>query len=96
MNIVTNELSRLQRDALQKHFLALNAEDRRLRFGVALSDHGVCDYVTRIDFERDAVYGVFDDDMSLAGVGHLCGLESAFHGRLAQQGVSEPGRGPRT
>ena len=74
MNIVTNELSRLQRDALQKHFLALNAEDRRLRFGVALSDHGVCDYVTRIDFERDAVYG---------GVGHLARSEG-----FAELGVS--------
>lgn len=71
VNIVTNELSRLQRDALQTHFLALDGEDRRLRFGVCLSDHGVSDYVARIDFDRDAVFGVFDDDMRLAGVGHL-------------------------
>ena len=83
VDIVTNELSRLQRSALEKHFLALNAEDRRLRFGVALSDHGVSDYVARIDFERDAVYGVYDDDMSLAGVGHLARGEG-----FAELGVS--------
>lgn len=71
VNIVTKELSRLQRDALLAHFLALNAEDRRLRFGVGLSDHGVGDYVERIDFARDAVFGVFDDEIRLAGVGHL-------------------------
>lgn len=71
VNIVTKELSRLQRDALQTHFLALDGEDRRLRFGVCLSDRGVSDYVARIDFDRDAVFGVFDDDMRLAGVGHL-------------------------
>jgi GNAT superfamily N-acetyltransferase len=71
MNIITKELSRLQRDAMLAHFLALGAEDRRLRFGVGLSDHGVNDYVARIDFNHDAVFGVFDDDMRLTGVGHL-------------------------
>ena len=71
MNIVTKKLSRLQRDALLAHFLALDAEDRRLRFGVGLSDHGVSDYIARMDFDRDAVFGVFDDAMCLVGVGHL-------------------------
>ena len=66
MNIVTKELSRLQRDLLLEHFLALYAEDRRLRFGVCLSDQAVSDYVARIDFGRDAVFGVFDDDMRIA------------------------------
>lgn len=92
MNIVTKELSRLQRDALISHFLALDAEDRRLRFGVGLSDHGVRDYVARIDFERDAVFGVFDDDMSLVGVGHVARGDG-----FAELGVSvlpaERGRG---
>ena len=83
VNNVTNELSRLQRGALQEHFLALGAADRRLRFGVGLSDDGVRSYVGRIDFERDAAFGVFDDEMRLAGVGHLA------HGEgFAELGVS--------
>ncbi len=83
VNIVTKELSRLQRSALTEHFLALGGEDRRLRFGMAISDHGVTDYVARMDFERDAVFGVFDDDMHLAGVGHLARGEG-----FAELGVS--------
>ncbi len=83
VNIVTKELSRLQRDALADHFLALNPEDRRLRFGVGLSDHGVRDYVARIDFGRDAVFGVFDEEMRLVGVGHL-----ARGDEFAELGVS--------
>jgi GNAT superfamily N-acetyltransferase len=83
LNIVTKELSRLQRDVLADHFLALAAEDRRLRFGVGLSDHGVRDYVAQIDFDRDAVFGVFDDEMRLAGVGHLARGEA-----FAELGVS--------
>jgi GNAT superfamily N-acetyltransferase len=83
VNIVTNELSRMQREAMETHFLALGGEDRRLRFGVALSDHGVREYVARIDFERDAAFGVFDDDMCLVGVGHLARGEG-----FAELGVS--------
>ncbi len=82
-NIVTTELSRPQRGALVQHFFALGGEDRRLRFGVGLSDHGVRDYVENIDFDHDAVFGVFDDDMQLAGVGHLARGEAC-----AELGVS--------
>ena len=61
----------MERAALVRHFLGLGAEDRRLRFGVALPDQGVNDYVARIDFERDVVFGVFDHELRLAGAGHL-------------------------
>ena len=61
----------MERAALARHFLGLGAEDRRLRFGVALPDQGVNDYVARIDFERDVVFGVFDHELRLAGAGHL-------------------------
>jgi GNAT superfamily N-acetyltransferase len=54
-----------------------------LRFGVGLSDAGITDYVTRINFERDAVFGVYDDEMRLAGVGHLARGED-----FAELGVS--------
>ncbi len=69
--IIVRELSRLDRIALEKHFLALGAEDRRLRFGIPLSDTGVRAYLSRIDFERDAAFGVFDDDLLLVGAAHL-------------------------
>lgn len=71
MNNLVRELSRLERPALQRHFLALESADRRLRFGVSLSDFAVLDYVARIDFERDAVFGVFDDELAVLGAAHL-------------------------
>jgi GNAT superfamily N-acetyltransferase len=83
MHVVTKELSRLDRETLLAHFLALDAEDRRLRFGVPLSDFGVKDYVERIDFERDAVFGVYDDELKLAGAAHLARGEG-----FAELGVS--------
>jgi GNAT superfamily N-acetyltransferase len=65
------------------HLMTLSREDRRLRFGATLDDAAVSDYVDRIDFERDAVFGVFADDLSLAGVAHV-----ASGGATAEFGVS--------
>ncbi|HXL74285.1 MAG TPA: GNAT family N-acetyltransferase [Burkholderiales bacterium] len=65
------QLSRLEQPPLERHFLALGSEDRRLRFGIGVNDFAVRTYVKRIDFESDAVFGVLDDELQLAGAAHL-------------------------
>ena len=50
------------------HLVALSPEDRRLRFGVSVTDETIAGYVERLDFDRDAVFGVRDDDGALVGV----------------------------
>jgi len=71
------------RDALKKHFAALPPEDQRLRFCTSLNADAVAAYVERIDFARDGVFGVHDDDLALIGVAHVAIDESA-----AELGVS--------
>ncbi|HEX2197484.1 MAG TPA: GNAT family N-acetyltransferase [Burkholderiales bacterium] len=71
MQIPIRELTRLERPALERHFLALEADDRRLRFGAPLNDFAVRQYVARIEFDSDAAFGVFDDDLHLVGAAHL-------------------------
>ena len=68
---IVTHLSGLERRALETHLLALGAEDRRLRFGIALGDEALRAYAGRIDFERDAVFGVLDDELALIGAAHL-------------------------
>jgi len=80
MQIPIRELSRAERSALEQHFLALRAEDRRLRFGAPFSDYAVRQYVARIDFEQDAVFGVADDELRLLGVAHVA--RSRAHAEL--------------
>ena len=80
---LTKNLSPAHRDALTAHFLALGAEDRRLRFGTPTSDAAIRAYVARIDFDRDAAFGVFADNLSLLGVAHV----AVFEG-VAELGVS--------
>jgi GNAT superfamily N-acetyltransferase len=64
-------LNALHFHELVTHFLALPPQDRRLRFGHAMADEAVIDYVGSIDFERDAVYGVVDPVLDIAGALHL-------------------------
>lgn len=64
-------LARVHTRDLRLHFLALPADDRRLRFGRSMNDAAIRNYVARIDFARDAVFGVFDTDLTLIGVAHL-------------------------
>jgi GNAT superfamily N-acetyltransferase len=83
MQILIRELSRLERPALEKHFLALGAQDRRLRFGATLNDFALRAYVRRIDFEQDAAFGVFDDALHLLGAAHVARTDG-----YAELGVS--------
>jgi len=71
MRIVTRELPRLERAKFATHLRALDSEDRRLRFGLALPDAAIDEYAARIDFGRDVVFGVFDDALHLIGAAHL-------------------------
>ena len=65
------ELSRLESAALDRHFLALPSEDRRLRFGAALNDLSLRTYVRAIDYEHDALFGVLDDELRIIGAARL-------------------------
>jgi GNAT superfamily N-acetyltransferase len=71
MDIPIRELWPSERPELYEHFLALGTDDRRLRFGAPLNDSTVRDYVSRIDFAQDALFGVLDDELRLLGVAHV-------------------------
>jgi len=65
------ELSERDRRRVLIHFLSLGNDDRLLRFGSALPDELITRYVQKLDFKRDAVFGVYDSRFKLVGCGHL-------------------------
>lgn len=71
------------RATLVAHFLALPIKDRRLRFGTPLAPGAIADYVDRIDFDHDAVFGVHDDRFALVAAAHV-----AFEDGVAELGLS--------
>jgi len=77
------QLTDSNREALRRHFLSLDEEDLRLRFEHVISEATLMKYIDTIDFDRDAVFGVFDANLELAGVAHL-----GLRGEIAEFGVS--------
>jgi len=86
--IPTTRLRDGDRPALLAHFIGLDAEDRRLRFGTPMADSGIREYVARIDFERDCVFAVRVGHGVLVAVIHVARI-----GATAELGLSVlPGR----
>lgn len=80
--VLVKELGKRDRRRMLKHFLALDTNDRLLRFGTVLPDEQIHAYVNKIDFSRDIVFGVFSHVFQLVGVGHLA-FGPAEQGRSA-------------
>ena len=59
------------RPRIMDHLLALNEQDRYLRFGFVAGDAQVQRYVDGLDFERDEVFGVFNRRLQLIALAHL-------------------------
>ena len=95
--VLVKQLQERDRRRMRKHFLALDNSDRLLRFGSIVHDEQVLAYVERIDFSRDAVYGVYNGVFRLVAVGHLAfapkeklpaGSASTTKDRIAEFGIS--------
>ena len=71
------------REPFLAHLIALPSEDVRLRFGSPLATPAIAAYVERIDFERDAVFAVYDDSLAIIGAAHV-----GFFDDAAELGVS--------
>jgi len=79
------------RPQLLEHFLALNSDDRYLRFGYAASDERIRAYVDSIQFGQDEIFGVFNRKLELLAVAHIA-IEAGQTQR-AEFGVSVLPRG---
>jgi ribosomal protein S18 acetylase RimI-like enzyme len=64
-------LSARHRPRILAHLLALDPNDRYLRFGYAAADDQIRRYVERIEFERDEIFGVFNRRLDLIALAHL-------------------------
>lgn len=87
--IPVRELHAGHKDEILNHLLQLNDEDRRLRFGTQTPDEVIAHYVEHLDFNKDTVFGIFNDDLKLISMAHLAYLpESKNQARAAEFGVS--------
>lgn len=91
---VIRQLIDADRWRLRPHLKALDANDRRLRFGVTLAESAIDRYVDTIDFETDAVLGVSDSAGQLIAVAHVAPVgEGAELGLSVHRGARGAGLG---
>jgi len=72
--VPVRSLASRHRERIRDHLTALAEHDRYLRFGYAASDGQIAQYVDRIDFDRDEVFGVFNRRLELVAMAHLAYL----------------------
>jgi len=91
--VLVKELGERDRRRVLRHLLALDSDDRLLRFGSMIPDAQITAYVAKIDFSRDIVFGVVNNVFQLVGMGHLAfasadGRKSTTKEQVAEFGVS--------
>ncbi len=91
--VLVKELGERDRRRVLRHLLALDSNDRLLRFGSMIPDEQITAYVAKIDFSRDILFGVVNNVFQLVGMGHLAfasadGRKSTTKQQVAEFGVS--------
>ena len=76
------------RDRIAAHLIALDGDDRYLRFGYPATDEHIGRYVDGLDFDRDDIFGIYNRKLELIAMSHLAFSEQAEHSSCAEFGVS--------
>jgi GNAT superfamily N-acetyltransferase len=82
------ELGPRHRDRIERHLLALDEHDRYLRFGYIASDEQIHRYVEALNFERDAILGIYNRKLELIAMAHLAYSVDKSYDACAEFGVS--------
>ena len=59
------------RERIAQHLLALDGQDRYLRFGYTATDEHIRRYVEGLNFERDEIFGIYNRKVDLIAMAHL-------------------------
>jgi RimJ/RimL family protein N-acetyltransferase len=81
------QLGSHHRDRVLQHLRALPPHDLWLRFGYAVTDEALGLYVRKLHFNRDALFGIFNESAELLALGHL-GFDKSTWLKTAEFGIS--------
>ncbi len=81
-------LSEKHRPKIIAHLQSLGAQDRYLRFGYPATDEQIENYVNKLNFERDDIYGVFNRRLDILAMAHLAFSVDPEWSTCAEFGVS--------
>ncbi|MDB5946616.1 MAG: hypothetical protein JWQ33_1642 [Ramlibacter sp.] len=76
------------RERIAAHLMALDADDRYLRFGYLATDEQIGRYAAGLDFEDDEIFGIYNRKLELIAMAHLAFSQEPEHRSCAEFGVS--------
>lgn len=85
---VIRRLGPRHRRRIARHLQALDEHDRYLRFGYLATDAQIQSYVDGLDFERDAIFGIYNRRLQLVAMAHLAFSVDSSYDACAEFGVS--------
>ena len=81
-------LSPKHRQRISAHLKSLAPQDRYLRFGYPATDEQIENYVNKLNFARDDIYGVFNRRLEIVSMAHLAFSVDPEWATCAEFGVS--------
>ena len=85
---VIRRLGARHRGRIARHLQTLDERDRYLRFGYLANDAQIQAYVDTLDFERDAIFGIYNRRLELVAMAHLAHSVDSSFDACAEFGVS--------
>ena len=76
------------RERIAAHLLALTPDDRYLRFGYVATDEHISNYVAKLDFVNDDIFGIYNRRLELIAMAHLAYSRDPQSANCAEFGVS--------
>jgi RimJ/RimL family protein N-acetyltransferase len=68
-NYIVKRLDDSYRKEVLSHFIRLDKDSRYTRFCSPFNDYALEKYVAQINFEKNGIFGVFDTELNIIGVG---------------------------
>lgn len=85
---VIRRLGARHRGRIARHLQALDERDRYLRFGYMATDAQIQSYVDSLEFERDAIFGIYNRRLELVAMAHVAFSVDRNFDACAEFGVS--------
>lgn len=81
-NYIIKRLNNSHREKVSSHFKRLDAESLRSRFCSFMNESAIELYVSKINFNKNGIFGVFNDSLDIIGVGE-CVVEDNHKAEVA-------------
>lgn len=82
LNYIIKRLNNSHREKVLEHFKRLDSESIRSRFCSFMNESAIELYVNKINFYKNGIFGIFDDNLNIIGVGE-CVIEETNKAEVA-------------